>query len=239
MTADLTEPRNYRSATWEPFERPIGRVDLPDWIRDVHVNWYDGFANGPDFWFRVTRDIGDWPGKVWRKEGQFYRAYHPDGFVEQHAHGGTVTPTKMKAWRSNDGTLSQYKAGAAGEWVEAEFNATTQQDGYGGRHFWLKMEDGTNLVLRGPWNTAPPDGYEPASIVTPKYDGTRREGRPWYRGCTPCFGLAFKRELVAAIFARFQAHLPLALVTQYGRARLEPYKDEWGRPKGIHLPIAA
>lgn len=102
------------------------------------------------------------------------------------------------------------------------------------------MEDGTDLVLRGPWWGGKPQGYEAASIVTPKYSGCRVPGEgPWYKRCTPTFGLLFKRELIAAIFARFQPHLPLALVTQYGSTRLEPYREEWGRPKGAREPVAA
>lgn len=231
--SDPTEPRNQRELMWEPLDRPVGPVDLPAWVKDIHVNWNDGFSNRPDYWIFCTHDIGDWSGKRWRREGNFYRAYHPDGFVEQHAHDGQVRPTVLKAWRNPDGTMSQYRGHKGGEWVEAEFAATSQQQGYAGRHYWLKMEDGTDLVLRGPWWGGKPDGYDAASVVTPKYSGCRRSGEgPWYKGCTPTFGLLFKRELIAAIFARFQAHLPLALVTQYGSTRIEPYREEWGKPKG-------
>lgn len=237
---DPTEPRNQRELIWEPLERPVGPVDLPAWVKDIHVNWNEGFSNGPDYWIFCTHDIGDWPGKRWKREGHFYRAYHPDGFVEQHAHDGQVRPTVLKAWRNPDGTMSQYRGHEGGELVEAEFAATSQQQGYAGRHYWLKMEDGTDLVLRGPWWGGKPDGYDAASVVTPKYSGCRRPGEgPWYKGCTPTFGLLFKHELIAAIFARFQAHLPLALVTHYGSTRIEPYREEWGRPKGAKVAIAA
>lgn len=240
MTPDATEPRNQRDLTWVPFERPVGPVNLPAWVKDIHVDWHEGFSNGPDYWIYCAHDIGDWSGKTWRREGHFYRAYHPDGYVEQQAHDGRVSPTRMKAWRNPDGTMSQYRGDDGGEWVDGWFPATTQQEGYAGRHFWIKMEDGTDLVLRGPWWGGKPLGYEAASIVTPKYSGCRRPGHgPWYKGCTPTFGLLFKIELIAAIFARFQAHLPLALVTQYGSTRLEPYREEWGAPKGARTKIAA
>lgn len=48
MIADTTEPRNQRDVTWVTFERPVGRVPLPAWVKDVHVNWRGGFSNGPD-----------------------------------------------------------------------------------------------------------------------------------------------------------------------------------------------
>lgn len=237
MTPDTTEPRNQRDITWSLVDRQAGPRPLPDWIKGVHVNWFEGFSNGPEFWFFVSHDIGDWAGKKWRKEGNYYRAYHPDGFVEQHAHDGAVRPTKLKAWRSADGTMSQYRGEGNGSWVEGDFNATTQQQGYCGRHYWLKMEDGTDLVLRGPWHTSPPDGYDAASIVTPKYSGNRF-GAKWYERCTPVYGLSFRRDLVIDIFSRFQAHLPLAIVTSYGRARIEPFRDEWGKPKGARIPAS-
>ncbi len=229
-----------RDVTWTPFERPSGRGPLPAWIKDVHINWNMNYCNAPDFWFFCTHDIGGWPGQTWKREGGFYRAYHPDGYVEQHAHDGPVRPTKLKAWRNADGTMSQYRGSDGGEWVEAEFPATTQQDGYGGRHYWLKMEDGTDLCLRGPWWRGNPEGYDAVSVVIPKYSGCRRAGEgPWHVGCTPTYGLLFKQELIAAILARFQAHLPLALVTQRGHTRLEPYREEWGKPKGVREAIAA
>jgi len=231
VSTEKTEPRNQRDLSWVPYPRPVGLTRLPEWVKDIHVDWHDGFSNGPSYWLRVTHDIGDWPGKVWRKEGDYYRAYNPDGYIEQHCHNGRVTPTLVKAWRNPDGTLCQYRGDEGGAWVEEMFNATTQQEGYAKRHFWLKMEDGSDLVLRGPWSTGCPEGYSPASIVIPKYI----HGAPWFKRCTPLFGLAFKHELLAAIFARFQAHLPLALVTQHKWTSLEPYREEWGMPKGARI----
>lgn len=240
LPTDATEPRNQRTLTWVPFERPSGRAPLPAWAKDIHVNWQEEYSNAPDYWIFCSHDIGCWPDKRWVREGDFYRAYHPDGFVEQHMHSGRVSQTKLKAWRDPDGSMSQYRGRDGGEWVEAEFPATTQQQGYAGRHYWLKMKDGTDLVLRGPWWGGKPDGYDAASIVVPEYSGCRRSGEgPWHKGCTPTYGLLFKRELIAAIFARFQAHLPLALVTHHGVTSLEPYREEWGKPKGARTQPAA
>lgn len=240
MDVDATEPRNQRDLTWTPYPRPIGPMKLPAWAKGIHVNWNERYSNGPNFWIYCTHDIGDWPGKTWKREGDFYRAYHPDGYVEQHFHSGTVNLTKLKAWRNPDGTMCQYRGKDGGEWVEGLFAATTQQGGYSERHFWLKMEDGTDLVLRGPWWGGKPDGYDAASIVTPKYSGCRMPGKgPWHKGCTPTFGLLFQRDLIAKLFARFQPHLPLALVTHCGITRIEPYREEWGKPKGAREALAA
>lgn len=240
MDVDATEPRNQRDLTWTPYPRPIGPMKLPAWAKGIHVNWNERYSNGPDFWIYCTHDIGDWPGKTWKREGDFYRAYHPDGYLEQHFHSGTVNLTKLKAWRNPDGTMCQYRGKDGGEWVEGLFAATTQQGGYSERHFWLKMEDGTDLVLRGPWWGGKPDGYDAASIVTPKYSGCRMPGKgPWHKGCTPTFGLLFQRDLIAKLFARFQPHLPLALVTHCGITRIEPYREEWGKPKGAREALAA
>jgi len=46
--SDPTEPRNQRELMWEPLDRPVGPVDLPAWVKDIHVNWNDGFSNGPE-----------------------------------------------------------------------------------------------------------------------------------------------------------------------------------------------
>lgn len=240
MIADATEPRNQRDLSWVPFPRPTGPMKLPSWAKGIHVNWNECYTNGPDFWIYCTHDIGDWPGKTWKREGDFYRAYHPDGYVKQHFHSGTVKLAKLKAWRNPDGTMCQYRDKDGGEWVEDLFAATTQQEGYSGRHFWLKMADGTDLVLRGPWWGGKPDGYDAASIVTPKYSGCRMPGKgPWHKGCTPKFGLLFQRDLIAKLFARFQPHLPLALVTHCGITCIEPYREEWGKPKGAREALAA
>lgn len=70
MTPDATEPRNQRDLTWTPYERPIGPAPTPTWAKDIHVDWHDGFSNGPDYWLYCTHDIGDWPGKTWK---HYYR----------------------------------------------------------------------------------------------------------------------------------------------------------------------
>jgi len=233
--------------SWRPVERPVGPQPLPAWLKGAEVNWYEGYSNSPSVRLIVEGDVRNWNGKRFRKEGKFYRAYHEDGRLEQYAHAGAISPTELSRFRSADGTIREYRrsgpefaecgdkgmgqmwAGGAfvdygyepGEWVKVVLPATTAQEGFGGAHVPLVMEDGSELILRGPWHVGSPAGYTEVSY-------SQRGNRWGLRG-----GLFVTLDLFTRIMARFQAHLELLEVTYGGATTIEPMKPDWDAPKRV------
>jgi hypothetical protein len=245
--------------SWQEIDRPAGPQPVPDWCKGVHVNWMEGYTNSPHVTLKVTENVRDWPNKRFRKEGSYYRAYHPDGRVEQYAHSGAARLMTIKMFRSADGSIREnrrcgpewgaeeglgfiYPDGQRhgmepGEFVDVERLATTAQEGFGGAHIHLVMEDGTDLVLRGPWHVGAPEGFaELAFVDVGKRDAYsawyERKGLPWHRR-TATGGLYLRHDTFTAIMCRFAAHLPLASVTYGGVTTLEPFKPEWNEPKRL------
>ncbi len=103
--------------SWRWFDLPVGPQPLPDWLRGLHVEWWDDFGHWPGIKLKTACNARDWEGKEYVKEGEFYRAFHDDGRMEQYAHEGKLA-------------------------FDKEFNAwtTTQQEGFGGAHYRLKMK---------------------------------------------------------------------------------------------------
>jgi hypothetical protein len=120
------------------------------------------------------------------------------------------------------------------EWPEIEVRATTQQSGFGGDHYWLTMDDGEPLVLRGPWHGGAPAGYVEVSFVDMDYRGNQENRwnrkRPWFRRSATA-GLYLTEDLFFRIIARFCAHASLARVQHSYGSRIEPYRSEWFMPK--------
>jgi len=247
--------------SWREIDRPVGPQPIPDWCTGVHVDWVEGYSNSPRIRLKVTGDVREWPEKRFVCEGgKFYRARHEDGRMEQYAHGGAVAPAQVQRWRSADGTIRQYRRSGPewaetgdrgmglmsvdgdwaeygyepGEWVEITVNATAAQQGFGGAHIPIMMEDGSDLVLRGPWHVGAPEGYAEVSYIdVSKPDRWyQRRGKPWHHR-TARAGLYLRHDTFTAIMARFAAHLPLASVTYGGATTLEPFKAEWGEPKRL------
>lgn len=108
-----------------------------------------------------------------------------------------------------------------GEWVKVMLPATTAQEGFGGAHIPIFMEDGSEIILRGPWHVGAPEGYVEVSY---QMRGERWGGRA---------GLYITIDLFTRIMARFQAHLELVEVTYGGCTTIEPMKPEWGEPKRL------
>jgi hypothetical protein len=235
--------------SWRLVERPVGRQHLPAWVKGAKVDWHEGYNNSPSVRLIVNGDVRDWPEKRFRKEGKHYRAYHEDGRLEQYAHGGAISLVEISRFRSADGTLRQYRregpqwteggekalgqiwvgsdAGFVdygyepGEWIKVMLPATTAQDGFGGAHIPLLMEDGSELILRGPWHVGAPAGYAEVSYAM--------RGERWGARA----GLYVTLDLLVRIMATFQAHLELAEVTYGGCTTIEPMKPEWDVPKRI------
>lgn len=195
-------------------------------------------GNAPRVLVKVNRPIHDWPAKVFQKEGARYLAESGDGRATCHYHSGAIGMDKVKRFRTPDGELhAQYPSlgimeRVDGEWVEVERLCTTKQDGYGGSHYPITLDDGRELILRGPWHGGPPPGYVDVTIIdtSPDYYSRWRAGRPWYQaGGT--FGTYLSENLYMRIMARFAPHLRIAKVDIGSGPMLEPYLEEWGEPK--------
>lgn len=216
---DNKTTKGNRPNSWEFVDLPEGPQPLPVWARDLAVNWMDGYGNAPTFTVKVpSYDVHTWDGQVWyRTANGLYFTKHEDGRACFHSHGGSVS-------RNDDGVLQ-----------------TTQQQGYAGRHFTIKMADDSEfpsetLILRGPWHGPTLPGFMGVTTVDAKLATDRfwqRHGRPWHeRG--GCFGLTIAEDTLVRLFARFQPHLRLARVTYHWWKHgyfLEPLKPEWNAPK--------
>jgi hypothetical protein len=241
-----------RNGAWVDIPLPTGRQQLPDWVRGAHVDWHDGVANAPTIKLNVRGKVNDWDGKVWmREKGGMYMARHPDGRLQQHHHSGAVSMTAMRRFRTTDGKLHDYvpqKPGISnvftstedyessfepGEWVEVEVLATTKQDGYGGANIWLDMDDGTQLVLRGPWHVGAPPGYVEVTCCdsSQRYEWERKkEHKPWYRRFIGG-SMYLRHDVFLAIVATYLPHVRIAGVEKSYGYRLEAYRAEWGMLK--------
>lgn len=239
--------------TWREIERPVGPHPIPDWCKGAHVNWHDGYSNSPDVLLKVHGNVQHWSDKRYVCEERcYYRARHADGRMEQYAHAGALSPAKVSMFQGLDGTLRWHRRYGPewgdepgfgtildgvrsgyepGEWVEVERMCTTKQEGFGGECYPLTMEDGSEIVLRGPWHVGAPAGYaEVAFIDVIRWKPWK--ARPWH-ATGGMGGLYLRHDTFVAIMARFCPELPLAEVTNGGATTIEPMKPEWGEPKRL------
>lgn len=240
--------------SWRLLDRPVGPQPIPSWCKDVSVYWADGYTNSPSVTLKVTENVRRWPDKRFRVEdGSYYRAYHEDGRLEQYAHGGPISDVELQMFQSIDGTLRQYRRCGTewgnepgiqfvepwgdrlgyepGEYVKVMRWATTAQGGFGGSHVHLVMEDGSDLVLRGPWHVGSPAGY--AEVAYVDVSERDRYGQRKWSNRTATGGLYLTLNLFVRIMSRFAPHLPLAEVTYSGCTTIEPMKPEWDVPKRL------
>lgn len=263
---------------WEPRDLPLGRQELPSWLKGAHVDLMLQASNPPQVTLKISHD--PWPTgepKFFENEGEgAWTARSSDGWLmERHYHQGRVF--EAVAWRLVGMDRNEYLKDGRLEWqiesnpasAEAETRkhmefcqrdgtnggisieyktilATEKQAGYGGRTFWIKLKDGREMALRGPWHGGPPVGWTEAYCwdMSREYNRTpdivrikcadgvvRRRSRPWHaRGGS--FGYFFSDDLVMKAVARYVPHMCAAMVYPgYGRARIEFYIDEWGAPK--------
>jgi len=210
--------------TFEIIDLPAGPQPLPRWVKGLHVNWMDGWSNAPHLIVKAAESPFDWPNKRFEFFApNLYFARHTDGRGEAHYHGGAISEIEIEhrvrvsrdEWRTE----------------KRKVLATTQQEGYAGRHFPIVLGGkhplrGKTVLLRGPWHSSPPAGYQGVSVWSPPDGRWPAERRPWHQQ-TCCFGLILRDDLLIRIFARFQPHLRLACVGK----TLQPLKPEWDAPK--------
>lgn len=196
---------------WSEVERPTGRIDLPAWLGDVHVDWMEGYANSPKVYFKQVGpiELGQWR----REHGKVWIRYTADGLVaEKLVHDGALSKVDG-AWR------------------------TTRQDGFGGRVFVLDDVEGLGRVeLHGPWFGGQLPGFS-EMIKVDMSTGSRNlapyySDRPWHgRGGT--FGLYVADELKIKALARHLPHLRIARLQPYpgSQPEIQPFPEEWSCPK--------
>lgn len=219
---------------WSEVPRPVGKQSVPTWVTGANVDWMDGCGNAPSVKIKTVGPVHEWADQRFEKVGKnAYVARHKDGRAVVHYHGGPVSLIKMKDKRSE--FVRDVLAGRRSELPDVEVMATTAQDGYGGAHYWLKMLDGSDLVLRGPWHGGAPDGYvelHTVDITSPYNKDRWARGRPWHkRGGGP--SVYVTEDLFLRIAARYCAHAPIARVQHSYGTRLEPFRAEWGCPKAF------
>lgn len=203
---------------------PLGKQLLPAWVRGAYIEWMNGVANAPEIRLKVRGDAMQWPDKRFAKEGkQAYVARHADGRAEMYLHAGQVSMVEL----CDDRLVGSMPYA---ELPKISVRATTQQDGFGGRNFWLTMNDGEPLVLRGPWHGGAPPGYVEVHTVDMEsaynQENKWNKARPWYlRSAT--FGTFITEELFLRIVATYCPHVHIARVQHTYGMRLEPYRPEW------------
>lgn len=235
---------------YEILKLPAGPRNLPDWLIDMVPDFNDGYGNLPEFKALFKRNPLE--GVRFRKESNSnaWIGTSPDGFcTEVHWHSGAVARLPYTR-RVNYGP---------GGWVDltVDWLQTTQQNGYGGRHFIVHMADdsplyaGEHVVLRGPWHAGAAGNIHVSGLIwddkqraqsrryRPNAKGWRAIRQPWWRR-TLCFGYALPEQLIIDAYSTFQPHLELARVLRYpgkdyGGWRLEPVDPRTGVPKGFEL----
>lgn len=198
-------------------ERPTGPQPLPDWLLGAHINWMDEWGNAPRITLKTTPEVGRWE-RVYQRIGNHYRSTAKDGRMHELFHNGPVAVRDLGKGRYA--------------------RCTTKQEGFGGNEYCLKMADGQETILRGPWAGGPPEGWGEAAYVDlgsswrHSVKPSSRHWRPWFQW-TACAGLFFSNDLLVRALSRFCPHIELALVSRYstGAAHIEPLKPEWSEPK--------
>lgn len=240
-------------ASWVPVVPPVGRQQIPAWSKGLNVDLALPYANSPRFQLKCDRQLRDWEGKTFTKQGDRYMAVSEDGRAEVYYQGGGLSRVKLKRYRTADGKLHAHppyepnrtenhdEAGnvtwsghkhVPGEWVEVERLCTGQERGFGGAHIDLVLDDGREVTLRGPWHGGCPEGFVEVSYVDTTHDasfGWFRK-RPWHqRGGIG--GLFLSEAAFLPIFATYAPHMLLAHVDLGRGPRLEAYLAEWVEPK--------
>jgi len=167
---------------WSPYPMPEWPFELPKWVLDARIDWMEQYSNPPDV--DVLHDGTAFDGE-WLYEydkGRKLYIAESEGRVKWHSHNDLLSEidyeTKFLEWGKKANGTPDYNVRIA----ETEKRwATSQSEGYGGRHFPITMKDGRKAVLRGPWHTKCPPGYQEITTyereLTPEEKFARCEGQ--------------------------------------------------------------
>src|ERR1700733_608962 len=205
-------------STYEFIDMPVGPQPIPEWVRDMAVDWVDQYSNPPRLAIKERGNAHEWPDKVWtRPRAGCFAALSGDGRADFLQHGGSIF--------EEDGEL-----------------VTARQEGFAGRSFKVLMGPGDAFAnrwisLRGPWFGWHLTGYQQVTTVDEKLASDlfwTKRGHPWWaRG--GCFGLWLSEDLIIRLLARYQPHLRVARVREHIGGKIfesiQPLKPEWDEPK--------
>lgn len=215
---DWRQPENYNITVQTVQEYAAARgVELtdtiPDWIWGLRIDWAKGYDSSISFGLVFDKAIeptmhGEAFGNGWEYRDGFYFCEDERGFCDGHY----AQPLR------EDPKLG---------WV------TPQEDGYGGRHFKIKMKDGRNATLRGPWHGGAPAGYHEFVHI---YTDT-----PGKCGITFLFGLYVKSSLFLSCINKFAPEMVVVTSQQKGTYKVGTTQKEHRilvefAPKDMALP---
>lgn len=192
---DWRQPENYHInvQTIDEYATSLGVVlvkDIPDWIWGLRIDWAKGFDSSVSFGLVFDKAIeasmhGEAFGNGWEYRAQegLYICEDARGFCDGHYAKPLYEDPKLG-------------------WV------TSQDQGYGGRHFKIKMKDGRDATLRGPWHGGAPQGYH--EFV---HNYTDVHGKC---GITFMFGLYVKSELFLGCIKAFAPEMVVVSSQQKG-----------------------
>jgi hypothetical protein len=170
---DRYDPANYDITVMNLTEymetQLINQIVVPDWIWGVQIDWAPQYGNSISIGFVFDKSIeptlhGEAFGNGWEYRDRAYICEDDRGLCDCHY---------AKPLREDS------KLG----WV------TPQEDGYGGRHFKIKMKDGRDATLRGPWHGGAPAGYHEMIHAFAKERGASNVQHSFM------FGLYMKQDL--------------------------------------------
>lgn len=196
---------------------PVGPQPMPSWLKDAHIDWMEPYSCPPSITLKTNSEAREWENKTWRAANGRYIAESDDGRACQLSHSGELT------W------CEDHKA-----------FITPRQEGFGGSNWPIKLDDGRDVILRGPWDVGGPAGYLPVSYVYPDAKWRGRPGadkRPWFQQ-TAMAGLHLSTDLYIRVLARFAPTYRIARVTRYGSTGVEPVRIDWNVPKGFERRAA-
>lgn len=208
------------STTFTIIPPPTEKPSLPEWVAGARIDWHEGYSNSPT----IQLECHDWPRwgqQIFTHVGDFYIAEHVDGLVITYKHDGKISIQNIPVWVSNNGDenlLPPRDNPRSGSWQERPRLCTSQQRGFGGSHIPITLDDGRELVLRGPWSAGNPTGYQESAL----YKVGEQTG----------IAQAMSHSLLTRSMQVYMPEIELAEVRYgHGGVYVEPIHPDWG-----HLP---
>lgn len=247
-TGNASSARDY---SYSLVDVAAGPRVLPDWLRAANIRWNFGWSNRPELEFCFSRN--PLAGVTYIKQrdgtGMWFGSNLESDCFKIHWHKGAVSEQEFERNLGWDTPNGKYAPGAAMLKEPYSMLATTQQEGYAGRHFDLQMSNispcfpGEIVRLRGPWHGGYLDWMRPVVGVVWDEKAREREAQAALRfrrgwvGATKCFGYLIREQTFVDALATFFPHCPIARVTsgpdRNGKARtwIEPCLPQTQAPR--------
>lgn len=113
--------------------------------------------------------------------------------------------------------------------VREDVAVTEQQNGFGGSHYEVRMEDGSTVLLRGPWAGGAPPGY--VEVIAVNVEQKEYHAGDWTRNYSSTVFLS--ENLFFRALSRYCSprEVQVYRVVRPDRVRLECAKATWNAPK--------